>query len=354
MELYFKRIEKIVGTFVLCIAVLLLTVLIFIGRGKDWFQSYINYYALFDQSYDLEVNTPVKLFKADIGKVKKIHLSGNKVKVEIAILEEYASRIRSDSYLKVESPTFMIGSKYVSIHPGSEEMPEIPEEGMIPTKSKRTVSDVFAEYELEKTAKMLIKAIQDLSDLVITLRDPKGPLYSTLGYVEQTTAHVENIARDIREGKGSLGSLLKSRDLIDAINDKLASVDKILDSVEKVADNVDQATAKAPRTMDQVQENLESVKKVVDGVNNNVDQLNDILAKVDLAMDKVLTILGNIEKGSEDIPQIAQSTRGGIQEIRQVFDNIDKIVQSLQKNFLIRGNLPPEPEGENVDAGLRR
>jgi phospholipid/cholesterol/gamma-HCH transport system substrate-binding protein len=354
MEFYFKRIEKIVGTFVLCIAVLLLAVVIFIGRGKDWFQSYINYYAMFDQNYNLEVNTPVKLFKADIGKVKSIHLSGDKVEVQIAILEEYASRIRSDSYIKVESPTFMIGSEYVSLHPGRPEMPQIPKEGMIPTRSKRTVSDVVAEFELEKTARMLIKAIQDLSDLVITLRDPNGPLFSTLGYVEQTTAHVENIARDIREGKGSIGSLLKSRELIEAINDKLASIDDILDSVGNVADNVDRATAKAPRTMDQVQDNLASVKKVVDGVDKSVDQLNKILADVDVAVDSVHRILKNVEKGSDHVPEIAQSTKGGIQEIRQAVDNIDKIVQSLHQNFLIRANLPPEPEGENVDAGLRR
>ena len=58
--------------------------------------------------------------------------------------------------------------------------------------------------------------------------------------------------------------------------------------------------------------------------------------------------------GSEDIPQITQSAKGGIQEIRAEVDNIDKVVQSLQQNFLIRPNLPPEPEGKNIDAGLRQ
>jgi len=59
-----------------------------------------------------------------IGKVKKITLTDDKVKVEQAILQEYASRIRNDTIAIVESPTF-IGSEYVSIKPGAFDAPVI-------------------------------------------------------------------------------------------------------------------------------------------------------------------------------------------------------------------------------------
>jgi ABC-type transporter Mla subunit MlaD len=61
----------------------------------------------------------------------------------------------------------------------------------------------------------------------------------------------------------------------------------------------------------------------------------------------------NLEKGSHDIPRVTQSAAQGIHEIRGAVDNIDKVVKSLKKNFLIKPNLSPEPEAENVDAGLR-
>ena len=63
--------------------------------------------------------------------------------------------------------------------------------------------------------------------------------------------------------------------------------------------------------------------------------------------------MANAEEGSYDIPRITQSARYGIEEIREGVENIDKVVQSLQQNVLIRSNLPPEPVGQNTDAGLR-
>ena len=106
--------------------------------------------------------------------------------------------------------------------------------------------------------------------------------------------------------------------------------------------------------MDQVQDSIASVNRVIKGVNQSVDRINGILSEVDETMDTVRVIVDNIEKGSEDIPQITQSAKGGIQDVRDGLDNIDRVVQSLQQNILIRSNLPPEPEGDAVDAGLRR
>ena len=117
MELEFNKTEKIAGTFVICIGIILLATVIVIGRGKDWFRNYVTYYTIFDQSYSLKENTPVKLFNADIGKIKKIDLVGDKVKMKLAILEEFKYRIRTSTRATVQSPTFF-GSEHIAIEPG--------------------------------------------------------------------------------------------------------------------------------------------------------------------------------------------------------------------------------------------
>jgi hypothetical protein len=71
-------------------------------------------------------------------------------------------------------------------------------------------------------------------------------------------------------------------------------------------------------------------------------------------MPAITAILQNAKKGSQDIPHITQSVSQGIQDARQEIENVDTIIQSLQKNILIRGNIPPEPVGQNTDADLRR
>jgi len=318
MRITFDAREKIVGSFMVIMVILLLAIVVMLGRGKDWFETYVTYYTVFDEAYNLNENAQVKLYKADIGKVKSVRLEGDKVKVKLAILEDYASRIKTDSVAIVESPTF-IGSEYVSIKPGTPEAAPIPENGTIPSKAKKSLDDVMAEFEVEKTAKMFVKSVQAFSEIVEHLQDPEGPLYTSLDNMAEAMAHIEAVTREIREGKGSVGKLVYSEELIQEIYERISHVNKILV-------NIEDATQKAP--------------EIIDSLKKSTEMINQILV--------------NIEKGSRDVPTVTKSTKHGIREIREAVEEIDKVVQSAQKSFLIRGNLPPEPKGENIDAGLRR
>jgi len=317
MEVDYNKKEKIVGTFVIGIVVLMLTMLIIIGRGKDWFKTYITYYTTFEESYNLKEDAAVKLYRADIGKVKKITLAEDKVRVKLVILEDYSSRIRSDSVAIVDSPTF-IGSEYISIIPGTADAPLIEKGGEIPSREKKSVSDILAEFEVEKTAKMVIPAIQDFAEVAQIVRDPKGPLFAALDSFNRTLSYFERVARDIEAGKGTIGGIIRSRMLLDKILSDLDKLDEILE-------NMNEASSKAPEIMDQVSESVSSIKSMVKQIEEN-----------------------------RDIPEITRSVKNGIKEIRDSVDEIDKVVQSLQENFLIKTNLPSEEEPENIDAGLRQ
>ncbi len=324
MELDFNRKEKIVGTFVIGVTILLLATVISIGRGKDWFKKYITYYTTFEQSYNFEPATPVKLFNTKIGKIKRINLVGDRVKVKLGILDEFKSRIKTDAIATVASPTF-IGSEYISILPGSEAAPLIPEGGEIPSKEKKTIADYLDEFQIEKTAKMAIDAIQELATIVQTIRDPQGPLFTSFDNASKALAHIEKITRDLESGKGTVGALLKSRELLDNIEHNL---DKLGDS-------------------------LATLEKIEGGVLEKIPSIQKIVEDLEISVKDLKTTMANLEKGSHDVPVAIKSATKGIYEIRNTVENIDKVVQSLQQNFLIKPKLPPEPKGVNIDSGLR-
>lgn len=338
MELTFDRTERIVGTFVIGIAILILSTVVVIGRGKDWFEKSIVYYTTFNEGYNLQVATPVKLFKADIGKVRQITLGENKVRVKLSILQKYQSRIRLDSVAVVESPTF-IGSEYVSIVPGSAAADPIPPEGEIPSRERKSIADILAEFQVEKTAKMVVRAIQNLTEITDSLNDPKGPLHTTLTNVSAISGHVEAVAGGVKKGNGSLGSLISTRELMDDIMARL-------DQVETILDNVGTAAAKAPVAMDRVNASLTDI-------NSGSENIEQIVADIKIATQSLKDILENVKTGSHDIPRITNTTKEGIAEIRKGVANIDKVVQSLQKNILIRGNLPVDPPLQDTSTGLR-
>lgn len=324
MDLDFSIKEKIVGMFIISITILLLGTVIIIGRGKDWFKTYIPYYTTLDESYNLQENTSVKLLNTDIGKVKKIDLLGDKVKVDLLILEKFESRIRSDALITIKSPT-LIGSEYISIIPGRKDAPLIPHGGLILSQRKKSITDYLDEFEVEKTGKMLIEAIQEISEIVKTIRDPQGPLFTTLNHANSTLASIDKITSDIESGKGTVGGILKSRALLDHIH----------------------------KNLDLLGDNLSTFEKIENGVLENIPEIKKIVIDLQDAVKMIKTILANIEKGSHDIPKVTQATTKGINEIRDTVESIDRVVHSLQKNFLIKPYLPEEPEAKNVDAGLR-
>ena len=345
MELNYSKKEKIVGIFVVFICLLLLSTIVILGRGKNWFQDFNTYYTTFDESYNLKVGADVKLFKTNIGKVKSISVE-NKVRIKLAILAKYESRIRTNTVTIVESPTF-VGSEYISIIPSSEDAPLLPQESEIPSKAKKSITDLLAEFEVEKTAKKFIIAIQNLADFTQTLKEYKHPLMSALESIRKTTQHIETITKGVEAGGGTLGNLLMSTELLDAVLIRLDNVDKILA-------HLSEASSKTPGTVDQLQNSLAGIPEITAGVAESAALLKNILSEIEKNLPNIQAILENAEMGSRDIPEITTSVTRVIQEARDEIENVDKVIQSLQNNFLIKPNLPLEPVEKNTDAGLRR
>jgi len=62
----------------------------------------------------------------------------------------------------------------------------------IRTVAKKSLADILEEFEVEKTAKMVVTAIQGISETAQELRAPEGPLMTSLNNIEKMTGHVEN------------------------------------------------------------------------------------------------------------------------------------------------------------------
>ena len=315
MELKFTRRERVVGLFMVGVALLLLAAVFLVGRGKDWFRTYVTFYTVFDETYNLKLNAAVKMSKADIGRVKAISLTEDKVKVELAVLSDYASRIKTDSIATVESPTF-VGSEYVSIKPGSPKAAALKSGSQIHSEAKKNIEDIMDEFQVQETAKKFVTAVQELSDLTERLTSEDGPVSNALRSTENMMANLEAISKDIKEGKGSAGNILRSDELVKNINAEIARIDRVLADVEK----------RTPAMLDDVKTSVESLKKIT----------------------------ANIESGSRDVPEITRSTKKGIEEIREGVKDVDSVVQSLKKAPIIRSNIPPARQGEITDAGLRK
>ena len=318
MRLQYSTMERMTGAFILLTLIVFLFTVAVVGRGKNWFRKHVVYYTAFEEGYNLVSGSRVKLLGTDIGSVTDVLLTtGNKVKVQVKVLAEYASRIRANSVATVESPT-VIGSEYINIRPGSSKAAVIPPEGMIPTKEKKKFTEYLEQYEIGAKLENIGKILEDLALITDQLKDPKGPFFGTFSNLQQITGTVE-------AGEGSLGRLIKSDELYEHMDTFVATLQETADylvragvNIEKGSEHLEKATREGPEMVDKTQELL------------------DRLLKVQVILEKVMT----------EVPEISAQAREGMQEVNRILD-------SVKENFLIRPNLPPPPDSETHGLEIR-
>lgn len=318
MRLQYSTMERMTGAFILLTLIVFLFTVAVVGRGKNWFRKHVVYYTTFQEGYNLVSGSRVKLLGTDIGSVTDVLLTkGNKVKVRVKVLAEYASRIRANSVATVESPT-VIGSEYINIRPGTSKAAAIPPEGLIPTKEKKKFTEYLEEYEIGAKLEHISKILEDLALITDQLKDPKGPFFGTFSNLQQITGTVES-------GEGSLGRLIKSDELYEHMDTFVATLQETADylvragvNIEKGSEHLEKATREVPEMVDKTQELL------------------DRLLKVQVILEKVMT----------EVPEISAQAREGMQEVNRILD-------SVKENFLIRPNLPPPPDSETHGLEIR-
>jgi phospholipid/cholesterol/gamma-HCH transport system substrate-binding protein len=290
MKLPYTTAEKLAGLFLFICFGLAAAGMTIAGLGQDWFRSYSNYFALYQEGYGILPGVKVKFLRTDIGRVVRLEITdSNQVMIHLTVRSEFSSHIKGDSQANVKSPT-LIGSEYIEIQPGSENSLPIPVGGQIPAEDPKTIDDVLAALQLEEKLKQVEDIMANVNSLTRQIQDPQGPVLGAMDNIRRITGRVA-------DGEGSLGGLVTREDAYDEIMTLL-------------------------KEMRGVSESLNSTAAALNS------RLPDLTAKID-------AILRDVELGTRSLPEVARGAREGLRDVDQVLD-------SVKRNFLIRGNLTPD------------
>lgn len=300
-QLYQPR-EKLAGLLLILGFAIAVVAVILVGGGRNWFRSYNHYYALYPEGYNISPGVKVKFLRTDIGYVTKLELTeDNQVKVTMKILSSFASRIRQDSIAAVESPT-IIGSEYIDIIPSpTGDAPLILPDGEITARRKKNLNDMLADLKLEEKLQIVEDIMRNVERLTAQLQDPQGPFLGTMSNVRTVTGQVAR-------GEGSLGSIVAKDELYHKIQAILATIEKSSRELALVTAELNRA---AP----------------------------GLIKKID-------TIAARLEQASRNAPEIGREAREGLRDVNQILD-------SAKKNFLIRGHLPQRQEPDSLGLSIQ-
>ncbi|MFI5155423.1 MAG: MlaD family protein [Chitinophagales bacterium] len=302
----------IVGVFIFLGIAIFVAAVFTIESQKKTFAKSVSIKVIFENVGGLQTGNNVWLSGVKVGTVKKISFSGDTgVEITLNVEKEAQSHISKDARAKISSDGF-IGNKIVLIYGG--------------TPSGAKISG--GEY---------LRSEKSLStdDMLSTLQENNKNLLAITG-------DLKVISRGIREGKGTVGELLKNPSIANKIDNtlthfKTASInsEKAIDAINEVVNGfkkegtlVNQLITDTSLFLhfSQTIDTLKEASAAISDFANNLKQAGGSLNKTDNLAGTLL----NDQQVANDLKSITKNLSASSEKL-------DEDLRALQDNFLFRG-----------------
>jgi len=277
------------GLFIFLGTVLLVLAIFLVGNKDSLFTQNIYVKAYFDNVEGLRTGAAVRLNGLTVGSVsdvKLLEMNQYRVEVTMRINADVRQFIRLDSEAGIETEG-IIGSKIVTITPGSKNNATIEDGGVILSKAPVNMTQIIAETQ------------------------------SIMGYMKDLTKEFSEVLGKVNDGEGTLGKLVYD----DALYNESVTIVQSADSTLKV-----------------MVDRLEKMSGFIIGLGTNVE---DIVASVDSAAVDLRNLIAKIERG--------EGALGALIADESVYDSIKTIVANLTQTTA-EAKLGTEAFSENMEA----
>lgn len=249
-----RALQFRVGLFILIALVAFLGMIYMLGARSRLFEARYTLHADFSEVGGLADGATVRLAGVQIGRVTEVHLPGEpggKVRIDMSIAKQYATRIRKDSVARIETQG-LLGDKIIEITVGTAQAPPAqPGEvlvardptdiGQIMNEGAATVKNVAALAEgLKAITEELNKSniVQDAAATLKTARSATEQISRDAGQVlteaRGITRQASRIVDRIEKGPGWAHVLLYEEPVaLRKLNDVIASTQALVARVER-------------------------------------------------------------------------------------------------------------------------
>jgi phospholipid/cholesterol/gamma-HCH transport system substrate-binding protein len=222
-----NSLETRLGIFVVLVVFAAWAIIETLG-GMESFRGGYRLNALFDTVQDLKVGSSVKMAGVEIGRVEKIELAGNKVKVTMKL--HSGAVVKTDSKALVKF-TGLMGQNYVSVDFGSSNAQALEDNQTVATAEQPDFNAIMAKVD---EAAAGIKRFGDsfTGDKIDNLLGPLTDFVKqNSGHIGGAISNIESISGQIASGQGTVGKLIYTDQLYDSA---LVTVTNLQDAVTEV------------------------------------------------------------------------------------------------------------------------
>jgi phospholipid/cholesterol/gamma-HCH transport system substrate-binding protein len=286
MKFSIRFADKIVGSLVILALAILVVVVLMIGKGQRWFMKDYYYLSYFDSASGLSANMAVQYKGFTIGFIKKIKLADNdSVEVTFTIFEEHQHRVTEGSLVERRASPIGLGNSFI-FYPGKGTK-ELDEWSVIPdiTSEEATVlarAGLADKPETNDSIGNIISNVEEITtdlkkitnDVSITLEPVLSDVRSIVGdlteQIAPIIANLEILSGQLSSPSGAVMTLLDEKGpLLDNISKTLNSISGVMKSLESTAEFIPTQLPQIMITISQLNSTLLEVQKTVQALNNN-------------------------------------------------------------------------------------
>ncbi len=243
--------EKLVGSFVLGAAALVLLLLFSLLRQQNMFEDYFEIFGVLKSAEGLAKQTAVKVSGIEIGHVSNFEITANNdIKVTLRIFERYHSLLRQDSEIVTGGmgATFF-GKSNIEITAGSPDKPLLQAGATIKAQKSNSVDEVIAE------AKVALDKINTIIDDVYVIIDNVHPesISNTLLSLQQASKNIEQLTVQINSAQGPLNTLIEDQNLKKNLEAAGTNLQDATQNFESFANKLDYDANQIPLIMQKIQ-----------------------------------------------------------------------------------------------------
>lgn len=253
--------EKLVGSFVLGAAILILLLLFSLLRQQNMFEEYFEVYGVLKTAEGLAKQTAIKVSGVEVGHVSGFEITpNNDIKVSLRIFERYHSLLRTDSEIVTGGmgATFF-GKSNIEITAGSPDKPLIEKGSFLKVQQSNSVDDVVAE------AKLALDKINTIIDDVYVIIDNVHPesISNTLLSLQKASKNIEQLTVQINSAQGPLNTLIHDESLKKNLQMAGTNLQDATESFGSFANKLDYDANQIPLIMQKIQHAVDETNTTI-------------------------------------------------------------------------------------------
>lgn len=303
------------GTFVIAGLGFLVMLLYVIGKNQNVFGNTFMLKARFENVHGLMPGNSIRFGGIDAGSVKKIEvLNDTTIEVTLLVKSKMKNYIHKNATVNIITDG-LIGNKLINIQPVKAIAPVVEEGDILYSTKALDTEEMLAVLNttnndiavIAKELKQIVTRINESKVIWGILEDESLPasIRQSLYRVKTASAsmatmmiHLNSIVDDVRNGKGSIGELLKDTVMADDVREAIQKI-------RGIGSSADTLTAR--------------ISMLIESVNNEINNGDGTVNA--LLKDKQLT----------------QRLNNSLQNIEQGTQAFNENMEALKHNFLFRG-----------------